>query len=102
MDPKTYLEKVDGSAPKPRGTPLSRPPWPFWGPLVAILDFRALAQKECLDLKTYFEKVDGSAQKPRGGLLCRPRWPFWGPLVAIFDFADSAAMQAVNESPLRL
>ena len=83
---KTYLEKVDGSAQKPRCTPLSRPPRPFWGPLVAILDFRALAQKECLDLKTYLEKVDGSAPKPRGTPLSRPRRPFWGPLAAILDF----------------
>ena len=31
--------KVDGSAQKPRGRHLSRPPLPFWGPLAAILDF---------------------------------------------------------------
>ena len=36
---KTYLAKVDGSAQKPRGSPLSRPRRPFWGPLVANLDF---------------------------------------------------------------
>ena len=38
-DQKTYLAKVDGSAQKPRVRPLSRPRWPFWGPLVAILGF---------------------------------------------------------------
>ena len=36
---KTYLAKVDRSAQKPSGTPFSRPSWPFWGPLAAILDF---------------------------------------------------------------
>ena len=40
-DQKTYLAKVDGSAPKPRGRHLSRPRRPFWGPLAAILDFEA-------------------------------------------------------------
>ena len=36
---KTYLEKVDGSAQKLGGRHLSRPRWPFWGLLAAILDF---------------------------------------------------------------
>ena len=31
-DQRTYFAKVDGSAQKPRGTPLSRARWPFWGP----------------------------------------------------------------------
>ena len=35
-DQKTYLAKVEGSAPKPRDTHLSRPHRPFWGPLAAI------------------------------------------------------------------
>ena len=39
LDQKTYLAKVDGSAPKPRGRHISRPRPPFWGPLAAILDF---------------------------------------------------------------
>ena len=58
-DQKTYLEKVDMSAPKLRGRPFFRPRWPFWGPLAAILDFlrRLLfSQKECLDLKTYLRE----------------------------------------------
>ena len=36
---KTYLSKVGRSAQKHRGRHLSRPFRPFWGPLVAILDF---------------------------------------------------------------
>ena len=35
---KTYLAKVDGSAQKPESRHLSRPCWPFWGPVAAILD----------------------------------------------------------------
>ena len=38
-DQKTYFAKVDRSSQKPRGRHLSRTPRPFWGPLVAILDF---------------------------------------------------------------
>ena len=38
-DQKNYLEKVDRSAPKPWGIPLSRPQRLFWRPLAAILDF---------------------------------------------------------------
>ena len=36
---KMYLAKVDESALKPRGRPLSRLRQPFWDPLAAILDF---------------------------------------------------------------
>ena len=36
---KTYLEKLDGRALKPRGRHLYRPWRPFWGPLAAILNF---------------------------------------------------------------
>ena len=39
IESKTYLEEIDGSAQKPMNRPLSRPCWPFWGPMVAILDF---------------------------------------------------------------
>ena len=39
FESKTYLAKVDGSAQKPKGAPLSKPRRPFWGPLAAILDF---------------------------------------------------------------
>ena len=37
LDQKTYLVKVDRSTQNPRGTHLSRPGRPFWGPLVAII-----------------------------------------------------------------
>ena len=40
---KTYLAKIDGSVQKPMGRHLSTPYWPFWGPLVAILDFAGCA-----------------------------------------------------------
>ena len=36
---ENYFAKVKASAQKPGGTHLSRPRRPFWGPLVAILDF---------------------------------------------------------------
>ena len=36
---KSYSVKVDGSAQKLGGRHLSRPRWPFWGLLAAILDF---------------------------------------------------------------
>ena len=36
---KNYLAKVDNSAWKHIGKHLSRPRWPFWGSLAAILDF---------------------------------------------------------------
>ena len=36
---KTYSAKVDRCAQKYRGRPLYRPCQPFWGTLVAILDF---------------------------------------------------------------
>ena len=39
MNEKTYISKVDGNTQKPRGRHLSRPPWPFWGPIADILDF---------------------------------------------------------------
>ena len=39
LDQKTYFAKVDGSTQKPKGCPLSRPHWPFWEHLAAILDF---------------------------------------------------------------
>ena len=41
---KTYFAKNDGSAQKPRGTPIYRPHQPFWGPIAAILDFYVLIQ----------------------------------------------------------
>ena len=39
MDQKTYFAKADRSAQNVGVTSLSRPRWPFWGPLAAILDF---------------------------------------------------------------
>ena len=39
MDQRTYFVRVGRSAPNSRGRHLSRPRQPFWGPLVAILDF---------------------------------------------------------------
>ena len=39
LDQKTYFAKVYRNTQKSRGKHLSRPRWPFWGPLAAILDF---------------------------------------------------------------
>ena len=68
---KCNLEKVDGSAQKSRGRPVSRPHRPFWGPLGAILDFA-------------------------GGAVLQAVWR-----CRRCDVAGSAALQAVDECPLR-
>ena len=35
---KTYFSKVERSTQKSRGTHLSRPRWPFWGPVAADME----------------------------------------------------------------
>ena len=54
LDQKTYLAKADKSAQKPRGGHSSRPHWPFWGPLAAILDFAGGERVRLAPLGSYF------------------------------------------------
>ena len=50
-DQKTYLSKVAENAQKPRGRHLTRPHQPFWGPLLAILDFTGIADLQAVSVK---------------------------------------------------
>ena len=83
--------KVDWSTQKPRGTPLSRPRWPFWGPLAAILDFEVLIER-MIESKNLICK--NLSESPRGLSIL-------GPLAAILNCAGGAGLQAVSERPLR-
>ena len=87
---KPNLAKVDGSAQKPRGIPLSRPHRPFWGRLAAILDFWGSHRQN-----DQIKKLIGGSNNLRFNLFPHPvshvgfrGW--WG-------VTGGAALQAVSE-----
>ena len=90
LDLKTYLAKVDWRAQKPLGTPLSRPCWTYWGPLVAILDFWG-SQRRNDKIKNLFSESCWLISEPLGHFALS-RW--WG-------VTCSLALQAMSEWPLR-
>ena len=99
LDLKPYLAKVEGSAQKTRGTPLSRPQRPFWQPLAAIFDFWGSYRRNDRIKKPILQKLIGGSNNIMFILSPDPVGHFG--LRGRLGVAGSVGLQAVSECPWR-